>query len=85
MEILLGMYYKVMTKCTHYCIHGYFRGGFIFANFASQSSQKISTSIYMAIDSNENITKIAKFSHRVFPHLVQNCEIICTRNIWRIQ
>ena len=25
---------------TKYCIHGYFHGGFIFANFASQPSQK---------------------------------------------
>ena len=33
----------------------------------------------------ENIRKIAKLSYREFPHLVQNCENICTQNIWRIQ
>ena len=57
-----------------YCIRGYFCGGFIFANSASQSSQKCPLQ-YMAIYSNENITKIMKLSHRKFPHLVQNREI----------
>ena len=37
---------------------------------------------YMAIYSNENITKIVKLSHCEFAHLVQNCENICTQNIW---
>ena len=40
---------------------------------------------YMDIYSNENITKIVKLNHREFPHLVQNRENICTRNIWRIE
>ena len=30
----------VYAEIRTYCIHGYFRGGFIFVNFASQSSQK---------------------------------------------
>ena len=30
-----------------YCIRSYFRGGFIFVNFASQTLTKISTSIYV--------------------------------------
>ena len=29
---------------------------------------------------NENITKITKLNRRDYPHLVQNCENICTRN-----
>ena len=45
--------------CKCYCIRGYFRSGFIFANFASQSSRKCLLH-YVAIYSNENITKIAK-------------------------
>ena len=61
-----------------YCIRGYFRGGFIFANFVSQS-QKFPLQ-YMPIYSNENITKITKLSHRKFSHLVQNRE-----NIWCLQ
>ena len=47
----------------------------IFTNFASQSSQKFPLQ-YMAIHSNENIAKITKLS--------QNCENICTQNIWHI-
>ena len=43
-------------------------------NFASQSSRKFLLQ-YMAIYSNENITKIMKLSHREYPHLVQNHEI----------
>ena len=58
----------------HYCIRGYFRSGFIFANFASQSSRKIPLQ-YMAIYSNKNITKITKLSHHKFPHLVQIAKI----------
>ena len=46
-----------------YCIHGYFRRGFIFTNFASQSSQKFPLQ-YMAIYSNGNINKIANLSPR---------------------
>ena len=46
---------------------------------------KISTSIYTAIYSNVNITKITNLSHREFPHLVQNRKSICTQNIWPIQ
>ena len=64
-------------------LHGNFCGGFIFANFASRS--QIFPLQYMAIYSNEIITKIAKLSHCEFPHLVQNRKNICTRNIWRIQ
>ena len=41
----------------------------IFANFASQTSRKISTSIYVYY--NENIRKITKLTPREFPHLVQ--------------
>ena len=39
-----------------YCIRGYFRGGFIFANFASQTSQKFPLQ-FMSIYSNENRRK----------------------------
>ena len=53
-------------------------------NFACQSSQKFPLQ-YMAIHSNENITKITKWSPHKFPHLVQNRKNICTQNIWRIQ
>ena len=56
----------------------------IFANFASQTSQKFALQ-YMSIYSNENIRKITKLSPREFPHLVQNCENICMQNIWLIQ
>ena len=66
----------------YYWMRGYFHGGFIFANFASQSSQKLQ---YMAIYSNENITKIVKLSHREFSHPIQSHKNICMRNIWRIQ
>ena len=38
----------------------------------------------MAIYSNENMTKM-KLSHLEYPHLVQNRENICTRNICCIQ
>ena len=34
-------------KGTNYCTSWNFRGGFIFANFASQTLAKISTSIYV--------------------------------------
>ena len=37
-----------------YCKHGYFRGGFIFVNFTSQTSQKFPLQ-FMSIYSNENI------------------------------
>ena len=36
--------YKVFIN-----LRGYFRGGFIFANFTSQTHTKISTSIYMYV------------------------------------
>ena len=62
-----------------YCIHGYFCGDFIFVNFVSQSSRKFPLQ-YMAIYSYENIKKNVKLSHHEFPHLVHNCESICTRN-----
>ena len=67
-----------------YCIRGYLRSDFTSTNFASHSSQKFPLE-YTAIYSNEKITKIAKLSHREFPHLVQNRENICMQNIWRIQ
>ena len=51
----------------------YFRGGFIFMNFASQSLHK-NFNFDMAIYSNENIKNIGKLSYREFPHLVQNRE-----------
>ena len=34
-------------RSMYYCISCYFREGFIFANFASQTLAKISTSIYV--------------------------------------
>ena len=80
---------KFYQQWISYCICGYFRGGFIFANFASQSSRKFPLQ-YMAIYSNENIPQTAKLSHHEFPHLVQNRENICTRqytmreNWWKI-
>ena len=50
----------------------------------SQALAEMSISIYCCF-SNENVTKIAKLSHWEFPHLVQNHENICMRNIWHIQ
>ena len=38
---------KVIHVQVHYCISCYFREGFIFANFASQTLAKISTSIHV--------------------------------------
>merc|ERR1711911_1706 len=67
-----------------YCISGYFRVDFIFANFASRSSRKFPLQ-YKAIYSNEVITKIAKFCSREFPQLVKNRENIWTRKYWLIQ
>ena len=66
-------------KAIVYCISCYFREGFIFANFASQTLAKISTSSHMSIYSNDNIRKIAKLSTRELPHLVQKHENNCTR------
>ena len=43
-----------------------------FREFRESVLANISTSIYIPIYSNENITKIAKWSHCEFPHLVQN-------------
>ena len=56
-----------------------FLRGFYFCEFRSQSSQKFALQ-YMAIYSNENITKILK-SHPEYPHLhvIQNCRSICMR------
>ena len=51
----------------------YIRGGFIFVNFASQSSRKFPLQ-FMSIYSNENIRKIVKLTPCKFPHLVQNRE-----------
>ena len=73
---------SVGVTMNKYCIH--VRGGFIFANFASQSSQKFPLQYMANVYSNGNITNIAKLSPREFPHLVQSRESICTRNIWRI-
>ena len=67
-----------------YCVRGYFRGGFIFFYFASQTARKFPLQ-FMSIYSNENIRKITKLTPREFPHLVQNHENICTRKLWRIQ
>ena len=69
----------MIVKCIMYCIRGNFRSGYIFTNFASQSSQEFPLQ-YVAIY-HENITKI---SPHEFPHLVQIRENICTRNIRRI-
>ena len=49
-----------------YCISCYFREGFIFANFTSQTLAKIY--------SNDNIRKITKLTTRELLHLVQNRE-----------
>ena len=57
----------------HYCIRGYFCGGFIIANCVSQSLWKFLLQ-YIAIYSNENITKIVKLSPHKFA-LVQNRDI----------
>ena len=38
---------KLNQSSFGYCIHGYFHGGFISTNFASQNLMKISTSIYV--------------------------------------
>ena len=58
-----------------YCTSWNFRGGFIFANFASQTLAKISTSI-MSIYSNDNISKIAKLTTRELPHLAKTVKIM---------
>ena len=80
-----GVYSAMPSQyCQKVTVRGNFCGGFIFTNFASQSSQKFPPQ-YMAIYSNEIIAKISKLSHCEFPHLVQNRKNICTRNIWRIQ
>ena len=76
-------YVSLCVLGARYCIRGYFRGGFILANFASQTLQKFPLQ-YMPIYSNENIRKIVKLSPCKFPHLVQNSENICTRKLWRI-
>ena len=67
----------------NYCIRGYFCGGFIFVNFASQSRRFQLQ--YMAIYSNENITKISKIKPSWICPPSPNPKISCTRNIWRIQ
>ena len=76
--------------CQHTVLHnlwlynGYFRGGFIFTNFASQSSQNFPLQ-FMSIYSNESVRKnIVKLSPREFLPLDQNHEIICTRKLWHI-
>lgn len=55
----------------YYCIRGKFHGGFIFANFVNQFLRNFLLQ-YMAIYSNENITKIAKFTPRELPKTVPN-------------
>ena len=60
------------------CIRGYFHGGFIFENFASQTSRKFPLQ-FMSIHRNENIRKVAKLTLREFPHLAQNRENISVR------
>ena len=53
----------------------------------SPSRENFSFKAWLFIHSLKNITKIVKLSPPEFAHLhvVQNCENICTRNIWRIQ
>ena len=63
-----------------YCISCYFREGFIFANFASQTLAKISTSIHVYLCSNDNIRKIAKLTTRELPQKSKNAEITVREN-----
>ena len=65
----------------YYCTSWNFRGGFIFANFASQTLAKISTSIYVYLYySNDNISKIAKLTTRELPHLAKTAKITVREN-----
>ena len=57
-----------LTMVFQYCILGYFRGGFIFTNFASQTSRKFPLH-FMPIYCSENIRKIMKLSPLEFLHL----------------
>ena len=82
----LCIHVHLYCLCGIYFMHGYFHGGFIFVNFASQTSPQFSLQFTcMSIYSNENIRKFLKLSPREFPHLVQNRKNICTRKVWRIQ
>ena len=69
----------------NYCICGYFSGGFIFANFASQTLRKFPLQFMSIYSNDENIRKITKLTPRKFLHLVQNQENICTRKLRLIQ
>ena len=68
-------WYVIPTKHnSDYCTSWNFRGGFIFANFARQTLAKISTSIYVYLYSNDNISKIAKLTTRELPHLAKTAK-----------
>ena len=69
-----GSYYQMNDS-----ISCYFREGFIFANFASQTLRENFHCQFMSIYSNDNIRKIAKLTTRELPHLVQKRENNCTR------
>ena len=63
-----------------YCISCYFRVGFIFANFASQTLAKISTSIHVYLYSNDNIRKIVKLTTRELPQKSKHAKITVREN-----
>ena len=48
----------------------------------SRVSPRENFTFNMAIYNNENITKIAKLSHRKFARLVQHRKNICTQNVY---
>ena len=74
-------HYFLSTAYFKYCISCYFREGFIFANFASQTLAKISTSIHVYLkNSNDNIRKIAKLTTRELPQKSKNAEITVREN-----
>ena len=76
--------YVYKHACTQFCIRGYF-AVVLFSRILRVSPREKFLLQFMAIYSNEYITTIMKLSHCEFPHLVQNHENICTRNILHIQ
>ena len=57
-----------------------FSRGFYFREFReSDPRENFHFNVYMSIYSNDNISKIAKWTPRELPHLVQNRENNCTR------
>ena len=71
-------FYKMFSDL-YYCTSWNFRGGFIFANFASQTSRKFPLQ-FMSIYSNDNISKIAKLTTRELPHLAKTAKITVREN-----